>query len=80
MDGLAVESDLALRYVALVNIEQTGNRPDCGGLARPVGAQESDDLPIRDLETDSTQHENYAVVNNLYAFDGQQPDLLQPAH
>ena len=76
MDGFPVESDLTLRDVAFVNIEQAGNRPNGGSFAGSVGAQKGDDLPIRNLQTDSAQHEDHVVVNDFYAFDRQQPGLL----
>ena len=64
-DVFAVEADLSLGHLALMDVEQAGDGAKRGRLAGAVGAEQGDDLPIRDLEGDPAQNQHNVVVDDL---------------
>ena len=47
VDALAVERHRALGDLAVVDVEEAGDRPQRRGLAGPVATEQGDDLPVR---------------------------------
>ena len=65
VDALAVELDRAVGDLALLGVEEPGDRLQGGGLAGAVRAEERDDLAPRDLEREPLQDEDHVVVDDL---------------
>ena len=72
VNGLAVEGDLALGDLPILHVEDAADGAQRGGLAGAVGAEERHDLPVGDLQGDTTQHQDHIVVHDL--------DVLQCEH
>ena len=62
---LPIEGDASLGDVTLVYIEETGDRPQRGGLACTVGTEKSDDLPVTNLDGEAAKHQHDVVVDDL---------------
>ena len=56
-DPLALQLDLAL-----ARVQQPGDRLQRGALARPVRADQADDLPLPDLQGNPFQRVDVAVI------------------
>ncbi len=69
VDGGAVQLDLTLGDVSVVDVEEAGNGPQDGGLAGSVGAEEGHDLAVGDLERNPPQHQDDVVVNDFEVLD-----------
>ena len=69
VEALAVERDRALRDHAVVDVEQAGDRPQRGGLAGPVGAEQGDDLAVGHDQREAAQHQDHLVVDDLEVGD-----------
>jgi hypothetical protein len=68
-DEVAIELDLTLCDVALVNLEQPGDGAKCRGLPGPVGPEQGDDLAVSHFEGDAPEHEDHVVVDDLEILD-----------
>ena len=66
------ELDAAVGHLAILGLEKPGDRLERRRLPRPVGAQERDDLAVRDLERQSLQDEDDVAVDDL--------DVVQRQH
>ena len=64
-DVLAVPGNRPLGDLALVNVEQAGDRPGGCGLAGAVGAEQRNDLAVRHLDRQAAQHEDDLVVDHF---------------
>jgi hypothetical protein len=71
VDAVPVEGHLAFGDLALVDVEEAGDGPEQRGLARPVGAQQGDDLAFGHVEGHTPEHEDDVVVHDLEVADGE---------
>ena len=65
VDALAVEHDLAARDLAVLGLEQSGDRLQRRRLARAIGAEQRDDRAFRHLEAQAAQHQDDVVIDHL---------------
>src|ERR1700738_3035616 len=69
LDALPLQLDGAARHLALLALEQTGDGLERGALARPVGAEQRDDLLLLHLEGQALEDEDHVVVDDLDVVD-----------
>ncbi len=56
-DFLTLEHDAAASDLAILALEQTGDRVQRGGLACPVGPEKSNDASLLNLHTDAVENQ-----------------------
>jgi hypothetical protein len=65
VDRIAVQGDPAAGDLAVVHVEQAGQRAQQGRLARSVRAEQGDDPPFRNPQAHAAQHQHHVVVDHL---------------
>ena len=65
VDALAVEQDLAAGDLAVLGLEQAGDRLQRGRFARAVGAQQRHDRALGHFEAQAAQHQDHVVIDHL---------------
>jgi len=64
--------DLAFFDFSILEVQDAGDRLEHRRLARPVGTEQGDDLPLVDLEGDVPQGLDGAAIDHLKVVDRQQ--------
>ncbi len=72
LDAHAVQLDGAVGDFALLRAQEARDGFERGALARAVGAEQGDDLPLRHLEREALEDEDHVVVDDL--------DVGEPEH
>ncbi|MCY1544617.1 hypothetical protein D9M68_805140 [compost metagenome] len=78
-DAVAAQLDAALGDLTALGLEQVGDGPQRGRLARAVASQHGSDLALGHVERNALQHQDHMVVDDLDAVDVEN-DIGSGAH